>query len=287
MSMTILRRRSQKWSRPRKDPVLTVSVIVLCSLLGLALLGRVIPALADTRTTLGPRLSPPTFQFPLGTDPLGRSVFNRLLEGIGTTLLLSTVAVVITAVFATALGIIAAYYGSWIRELVMRLGDVLYAFPAILLAILVAATIGPGTPATLVSIVLVTLPLMTRLVAASAARVMRRDFVTSAQISGVAAPIIMWRHILRNVSGTVSVQATYALSVAVLVEGGLSFIGYGVQLPGSSLGLLASEGAVYMTQSPWILFSSGIVLVLAILAITLIGDSLRDRFEPREAADLT
>lgn len=271
----------------RTDSVLRISVIVLCALLALSIIGRLVPPLADSTSTVGPRLAPPSLQYPLGTDPLGRSVLNRLLEGIGTTLLLSAVAVIITAVFATVLGIIAAYYGSWVRESVMRLGDVLYAFPAILLAILVAATIGPGTAATLVSIVLVTVPLMTRLVAASASRIMQRDFVTSARISGVAAPRIMGRHLLRNVSGTVTVQATYALSVAILVEGGLSFIGYGVQLPASSLGLLASEGAVYMTRAPWILFASTIVLVLAILSITLIGDSLRDRFEPREASDLS
>lgn len=269
------------------DPVLVTASVTLAALLLAAALGRVVPGLSDTTTTLGPRLAPPSVEFWLGTDTLGRNLFNRLLEGIGTTLMLSAAAVVVTAVFATALGIIAAYFGSWVREVVMRLGDVLYAFPALLLAILLAATIGPGTPATLVSIVLITLPLMTRMVAASAARVMRRDFVTSAKISGVAAPVIMWRHVLRNVSGTVAIQATYALSVAILVEGGLSFIGYGVQLPASSLGLLAAEGAVYMTRSPWMLFSAIAVLVVAILSITLLGDSLRDRLEPREAAELT
>lgn len=271
----------------RKDITLSIAIGVLALLMLATILGRIIPALADSTSSIGTRLEPPSLTHPLGTDQLGRSILNRLLEGIGTTLVLSAAAVTITAIVATVLGIVAAYYGSWVRELVMRVGDVLYAFPAILLAILVAATLGPGTIATLLSIVLVTVPLMTRLVTVSATQVMRRDFVINAKISGVSTPVIMLRHVLRNISGTIAIQASYALSVAILVEGGLSFIGFGVQLPASSLGLLAAEGAVYMTRAPWILFSSTVVLVAAILAITLIGDSLRDRFEPREASDLT
>ena len=114
-----------------------------------------------------------------------------------------------------------------------------------------------------------------------------RDFITSAVISGVTSRTIMTRHVLRNVAGTIAVQGTYALSVAILVEGGLSFLGYGVQPPGSSLGLLVQEGTVYMVTAPWLIIAPGAVLVIAILAINLIGDALRDRFDPREARRLT
>lgn len=269
-----------------KDAVLTAALVVLALLVVASLAGRVVPGLNDGTTTVGGRFEAPSLAHPLGTDSLGRSLLARLLEGIGTTFLLSAVAVVCTAVIATALGILAAYLGGWVREVVMRIGDVLYAFPSILLALLVAAAFGAGITASLAAIVLITVPLMTRQVAAAAAQVARRDFVTSARISGVSAPVIMARHLLTNVSGTVVIQATYALSVAILVEGGLSFLGYGVQLPASSLGLLASEGNLYLLTAPWILIASGGAMVLAILAVTLVGDSLRDRLEPRQAVDL-
>ncbi|MGO1972183.1 MAG: ABC transporter permease [Propionibacteriaceae bacterium] len=269
------------------DPVLRIAAGVLVLLVLASIAGRFVPGLNDGTSSVGGRFEPPSLTHPLGTDNLGRSLLARLLEGIGTTFLLSAAAVLCTAGIATALGIVAAYAGGWVREVVMRIGDVLYAFPALLLALLVAAALGPGSAAALASIVLVTVPLMTRMVCAAASDIVRRDFVTSARISGVSAPVIMIRHLLTCVAGTVIVQATYALSVGILVEGGLSFLGYGVQLPASSLGLLASEGNVYLITAPWILVASGGTMVLAILAVTLVGDSLRDRLEPRAAVDLT
>lgn len=271
----------------RRDPIFWFAALVLVALVLASVLGKLVPGLSDGESTVGGRFEPPSLVHPLGTDGLGRSLLARLLEGIGTTFLMSVIAVLVTSVLAIALGIVAAYRGGWVREIVLRLGDVLYAFPAILLALLIAAAYGPGWPAAIASIVLVTLPLMTRMVTAAAAQVMRRDFVTSARISGVRAPAIMVRHLLTNVSGTVIVQATYALSVAILVEGGLSFLGYGVQLPASSLGLLVSEGNVYLLTAPWILIESGGTMVLAILAVNLLGDALRDRLEPRTAVDIS
>ncbi|UAJ81636.1 ABC transporter permease [Leifsonia sp. ZF2019] len=252
-----------------------------------AVLGRLLGLGGSPTDIVGRRLAPPSLEFPAGTDSLGRSLLPRLLEGITTTLLLSAVAVALTAVIATFCGIVAGYRGGKTGGTIMRVGDILYAFPAIVLAILVAAVVGPGIVAALASIVLVTVPLMTRMVGQATRQVVERDFITSAVISGVTSRTIMTRHVLRNVAGTVAVQGTYALSVAILVEGGLSFLGYGVQPPASSLGLLVQEGTVYMVTAPWLIIAPGAVLVVAILAINLIGDALRDRFDPREARRLT
>jgi len=252
-----------------------------------ALLGRLLGLGGSPTDIVGRRLAPPSVEFPAGTDSLGRSLLPRLLEGITTTLLLSAVAVALTAVIATVCGIVAGYRGGKTGGTIMRVGDILYAFPAIVLAILVAAVVGPGIVAALASIVLVTVPLMTRMVGQATRQIVERDFITSAVISGVTSRTIMTRHVLRNVAGTIAVQGTYALSVAILVEGGLSFLGYGVQPPGSSLGLLVQEGTVYMVTAPWLIIAPGAVLVIAILAINLIGDALRDRFDPREARRLT
>jgi peptide/nickel transport system permease protein len=268
------------------DPLAVVAAGVLLALFAATVLSALTGLGGSATDIVGGRLQPPSPETPLGTDSLGRSLLPRLLEGIGTTLLLSVIAVTITAVVSSTLGIVAGYRGGLVNGTIMRLGDMLFAFPAIILAILVAAVLGPGQIAALASIVLVTVPLMTRLVAVASRAVAGRDFVAAAVISGVSTPRILTRHILRNVAGTIAVQGTYALSVAILVEGGLSFLGYGVQLPGSSLGLLIKEGTTYMVKAPWLIVAPGAVLVIAILAINIIGDSLRDRFEPRETRSL-
>lgn len=269
------------------DGFTRAAIWVLAALFLFALLGSWFGVGGSPTDIAGRRLQPPSLAFPGGTDSLGRSMLPRLLEGITTTLLLSAAAVVLAAVIATASGIVAGYHGGKTGGAIMRVGDILCAFPAIVLAILVAAVVGPGSIAALASIVLVTVPLMTRMVGQAARQVAQRDFVISAVISGVTTRTIMTRHILPNVAGTIAIQGTYALSVAILVEGGLSFLGYGVQVPGASLGLLVQEGAVYMVKAPWLILAPGAVLVVAILAINLVGDSLRDRFDPREARPLT
>ncbi|MFE3021548.1 ABC transporter permease [Streptomyces sp. NPDC059256] len=269
------------------DPLFRGAVWLLALLIVVTLAGQLIGVGGAPDATVGQRLSPPGGGLPLGTDNLGRSLLPRLLQGVGTTLLLSSAAVLCTAIISTALGIVAGYRGGRTAGLIMRLGEVLYSFPAIVLAVLVAAVIGPGRIAALASIVLVTVPLMTRMVGTAARSVAQRDFVVAARISGVPAITIMRRHILSNVSGTIAVHGTYALSVGILVEGGLSFLGYGVQLPDASLGLLIQEGSLYMVNAPWLIVAPGVVLVAAIVSINLIGDSLRDRFEPRETRSLT
>lgn len=274
-------------ARSSLDPLTAGACVVLVVLCAAALVAAFVPFSGDPTAIVGPRLSPPSLQHPLGTDSIGRSLLPRLLEGIGVTLVVSAGAVLITAVLSTAIGIIAGYAGGWIREVIMRLMDIQYAFPALILAILVAAVVGPGRAAAVFAIVLVTVPLMVRLIAVQAAAIAYRDFVTSARISGVKLPVILIRHVLSGVGGTIAVQVTYALSVGILVEGGLSFLGYGAQLPESSLGLLVQEGVIYMVAAPWMLFAPVVVLVLSILSITIIGDTLRDRLEPREVRALT
>ncbi|MDQ6526890.1 ABC transporter permease [Nocardioides sp. LHD-245] len=270
-----------------KDPLMLGAVAVLGVLCLLALVAAVVPFAGNPTEIKGMRLSPPSAEYPLGTDSIGRSLLPRLLEGIGVTLVISAVAVLITAVVSTAVGVVAGYAGGWTREIILRVVDVFYAFPAIVLAILVAAVAGPGRPAAIAAIVLVTAPLMVRMIAVQAANVAYRDFVTSARISGVRLPVILVRHVLSGVAGTLAVQVTYALAVGILVEGGLSFLGYGAQLPESSLGLLVQEGVVYMTAAPWMLFAPVAALVASILSITIVGDTLRDRLEPREVRSLT
>jgi peptide/nickel transport system permease protein len=260
--------------------------LVCLALLVVLAIGSVLDVAGDPDAIVGPRMAPPGPGYLFGTDNLGRSMLPRIMEGISTTLLLSSVAVLVTAALSAVLGIVAGYRGGAVNELILRLVEVLYSFPAIVLAILVAAVVGPGQLAAQASIVLVTIPLMTRLVRAAAVGVAQRDYVTAAIISGARLPRILGRHLLPNVAGTIAVQVTYALSVGIAVEGGLSFLGFGVQPPQASLGVLIQQGATYMIAAPWMIIGPGSAFVVAVLAINVVGDGLRDRFEPRQARAL-
>lgn len=270
----------------RSDFVLRAAIIVLAFIVVVTVIAVFTGFAGSTSATVGGRLEGPSGYAPLGTDNLGRSLLPRLFQGTATTLVVSIVAVMCSAVASTLLGMLAGYYGGAVNEAVMRVADVLYAFPALVLAILVSALLGPGRPAAIISIVIITIPLMTRVVRISTRAVAERDFIVSARISGVRTSVIFVRHLLPNISGTVAVQASYALSIAILVEGGLSFLGFGVQVPEASLGLLIQQGMLYMTQAPQLVIIPGAVLVVSILCINIIGDGLRDRFEPRETRSL-
>lgn len=273
--------------RRRTDGVLVAASAVLALLVAVSILGWLTDVAGSTTATVGARFDRPSNAFWIGTDNLGRSLLPRLLEGIGTTLLLSLIAVACSAVVSTLFGMLAGYFAGGISEVVMRIVDVIYAFPALVLAILVSALMGPGRTAAIVSITIITIPLMTRMIRIATMQIATRDFMVSARISGVSTPRIFTAHLLPNIAGAIAVQSSYALSIAILVEGGLSFLGYGVQVPGASLGTLVQEGMQYMTQAPWLLLAPGIALVISILAVNLIGDSLRDSFEPRRIRRLT
>lgn len=270
----------------RSDAVLRTAIIVLGVIVIVTVIAVLTGVTGSTSATVGGRLEGPSALAPIGTDNLGRSLLPRLFQGTATTLVVSIVAVLCSAVVSTLLGMLAGYYGGAANEVVMRVADVLYAFPALVLAILVSALLGPGRPAAIISIVVITIPLMTRVVRIATRGVAERDFIISARISGVRTPVIFARRLLPNISGTIAVQASYALSVAILVEGGLSFLGFGVQVPEASLGLLIQQGMLYMTQAPQLVIIPGVVLVISILCINIIGDGLRDRFEPRETRSL-
>jgi peptide/nickel transport system permease protein len=189
-------------------------------------------------------------------------------------------AVLATAFIGTIVGMLSAYFGGFVDTLVMRLADVMFAFPAIVLGLLVSALLGPGIfPAVLV-ISFVTLPLFVRLVRAVTLSVAGREFVVAAEVAGASTARILVLHLLPNVSGAVVVQLTYALSIGMLVESGLSFLGLGTQPPDASLGSLLRLGAVYVGIAPWLVMSSGLLLALSIASVNLTGDGLRDAIDP-------
>lgn len=263
------------------DLLTRFAVCLLVLLIVAAAVGPVLPVGSPSETGVAPRLAAPSLEFPAGADSLGRSVLPRLLQGLGTTLLVAGTAVLLSVVISVILGMIAAYYGGMTGEVISRSADVLFAFPAVLLGILVAAVSGPGVAGAVISITLICSPLMVRVVRASALSVVGRDFVTAAKVGGAGPARVLAVHVLPNIAGPTIVQATYALSVGMLLESALSFLGLGVQPPGASLGSLVHEGAVYLSIAPWLVLIPGVLLALVIVSINLVGDGLRDLLDVR------
>jgi peptide/nickel transport system permease protein len=232
------------------------------------------------------RLTPPSSRAVFGTDELGRSMLPRVAEAIGNTLVLALFAVALATLAGMVLAIPAGYLKGPFDRVVVALADILFSFPALLFAILIAAVLGPGRPAAVAAIILVTLPRMVRVFRQAVMAVAEREFVVNAEISGVPAARVMVAHIVPNIAGPIIVQATFGLSVAMLVESGLSFLGLGVQPPSASLGSLVSGGLDALALDPWLVFIPNVVLVAAIVSVNLVGDGLRDLFEPRELRSL-
>ena len=271
----------------RGDPLMAAGTFLLVLLVLAGALGPLLPLGDPMAIGAGPRLSPPSLALPLGTDELGRSHLPRLIGGILETFLLSGAAVLLTGVVGVFIGLVAAYFRGFADSLIARLADVLFAFPPIILGLLVVSLAGPGTLAVITVITAATLPLFIRAVRSVALSIAAREFVAAAEVAGASPLRIMTVHLLPNIAGAAIVQLTYALSIGMLIESGLSFLGLGSQPPHPSLGSLLQLGATYLSIAPWLVFPAGIALALAILSVNLVGDGLRDALDPVQRRRLT
>ncbi len=227
------------------------------------------------------RLKPPSPTYWMGTDLLGRDTMSRLMLGIGQSMLIAFASVAVATLAGTVIGLLAAWWGRVWDGVLMRLMDVLLAFPAILLALLIIAIVGPGTLTSIAAIGIVYTPIFARVVRGPALSLKRRDFVDAARTFGSSQSYILTRHLLLNLVAPLAVQVTLALAWALLTEAGLSFLGLGTQPPTPSLGLMLSESKNLMQQAPWLMLFPALTIMLGILGFNLAGDALRDILDPR------
>ena len=227
------------------------------------------------------KFEPPSLEHPLGTDELGRDVFSRLLFGGRTSLSIGFLVVLVASVIGVPLGAVAGYFGGWLDDVLMRITDIFLAFPPLLLAIAVAAALGPSFTNAMIAIAVTWWPWYARLVRAQTLSLRERHFIEAARSIGVRDTQIIVRHVLPNVLTPVLVQATMDVGSAILTGAAISFIGLGVQPPTADWGKMVATGRIYFMERPWYAGSAGAAIFLVTLAFNLLGDAVRDAADPR------
>lgn len=256
------------------------AVILLITAI-LAVFGPNLVAYPPEQMDFTARFAPPSLAHPLGTDDFGRDTLTRITYGARVSLLVGIIAVSLAATVGTALGLLAGYSNRIVDEAIMRSMDVLYAFPAVLLAIAVLAALGKGVGNAMIAIGIVYIPIFARITRAEVLSIRNEEYITAARALGAGDRRILLRHILPNILSPIIVETSLSLAFAILAEAALSFFGLGTQPPDASWGRMLSEGRNYFRQSPWMGIFPGVAIMLVVMGFNFLGDGLRSALDPR------
>ena len=229
------------------------------------------------------KLQGPSLQHWLGTDPFGRDISSLILVGARNSILVGVIAVSIGLIIGTSLGLLAAARRGWVEELIMRLADFSFAFPAVLSAIMMTAVFGAGIVNAIIALGIFNIPTFARITRASANAIWAREFVLAARACGKGPWRITWDHVLPNILSVLIVQATIQFALAILAEAALSYLGLGTQPPQPSWGRMLAEAQTLLFQAPLLAVYPGVAIAIAVLGLNLLGDGLRDLMDPRLA----
>jgi peptide/nickel transport system permease protein len=256
--------------------------VLVLAVLVLVLIGPALSPYDAAAMSPAQRLLPPASPgHLLGTDQVGRDLLTRVLDGGRRTLLLGAAPVLLSVLFGTILGLLAAYYGGWTDQTIMRVVDVVFAFPAILLAIAIVAALGPGLGNTILAITIVEIPTVARIVRAPALSLREEEFVQAARVLGASDWRILTRHMIGNLVSPLIVFASVEMGTIIIFGAGLSFLGLGVQAPLAEWGLMMSEGRDVLAVAPFVATIPGLAILIVVLGLSLCGDGLRDWLDPR------
>lgn len=269
------------WRSFKRDKIGVIGAVMVLMLLGISFFGNYFSPYDPLAM-----LDKQSFQYPsskhfMGTDRLGRDLFSRLIAGSRTSMLVSFGAVAIATILGVMIGLISGYFGGWIDSVTMRLLDILFAFPSLLLALAAVAVFGPNLVNLFLIIGVVYSARFARIVRGSVLSVKEKDFIEGVRSVGARDKTIISKFILPNVLSPIIVQATYNLSTAIMIEAALSFLGLGTQPPTPSWGHMLNESRAVMEEAPWLAVFPGLAIIFAVLAFNFLGDALRDALDPR------
>ena len=268
-----------------REPLSLLSTIVIALFIVLAIFANQIAPHPDEgagKTHASNTLLPPSSEHWFGADKLGRDVVSRVIFGTRPALIIPIGVVLFAVIIGAPLGALAGYKGGWIDEIIMRITDLFLAFPSLLLAMAIASALGRGLDKAAIALIVSWWPWYTRIARGVAIGLRGRYFVEAAQAAGVSDAVIIFRHILPNTLSPILVQATVDMGTVILAMGGLAFLGLGTQPPAADWGLMVSEGRQYILDQWWIATFPGIAIFVVVLAFNLLGDALRDIFDPRQ-----
>ena len=271
--------RRPRWRRAN----FAIGAVLVAGVVALALLSFVWTPFPATELDIPHKLQPPSAAHWLGTDSLGRDIVSLLIVGSRVSIAVGVIAVGIGIAFGVALGLLAAVKRGWVEEVVMRLADFTFAFPALLSAIMLTAIYGPGLVTSIAAIGIFNVPVFARITRASALVVRSREYVTAARALGKGEWRITLEHVLPNIAAILIVQATIQFALAILAEAALSYLGLGTQPPTPSWGRMLNEAQQQLFQAPQLAVYPGLAIALTVLGLNLMGDGLRDIFDPRLA----
>jgi peptide/nickel transport system permease protein len=275
------RRRRILGRRFLRRPGAVVSLLVVVGAIGAAVLARWVAPYAPGETDFDALLASPSREHLLGTDELGRDVFSRIIWGARASIQAGFFATVLAMALAVPIGLVAGYYRGWIDTVIARVTDVLLAFPFLILAVGLAAILGPSLLNATLALGIAAVPPLVRIARGEALALREEDYVRAAIANGANDAVIIARHILPNMASTLLVQATLTIPAAIIGEAVLSFLGLGVQPPTPSWGVMLSAAQPYLSEAQSLAVYPGLAIVIVALAFNLLGDGLRDVFDPK------
>lgn len=275
-------KRTKAWRLLAGNPVTVVSAVILVAVLVIALTASWIVPYGVNDVDVPQALRPPSGAHWFGTDELGRDVLSRVLVAVQASMKVAVVSVLFAAVVGVTLGVLAGYRGGWLDTVVMRVVDVMFAFPVLLLALAIVAVLGPGLTTTILAIGVVYTPIFARVARASTLSVRVEPYVAMSRTMGTGSGYILTRHILPNITGPLIVQTSLSLAFAILSEAALSFLGLGLQPPQPSLGRMIFDSQGFVSLAWWMVVFPGAAIFVIVLAFNLLGDGLRDVLDPKQ-----
>jgi peptide/nickel transport system permease protein len=268
-------------TRAMRQPAVLAGIIILLGFGAAALLAPWLSPSDPLAQNVSAGLRPPSAEYLFGTDKLGRNILSRMLYGARISLLVGVAVVAIAGGVGTLLGLVAGYLSGWIDEAIMRLTDIFFAFPALILAMAIAGSLGPSLRNALIAISVVSWPVYARLIRGQVLALKQREFIQAARALGTPEWRILLLHLLPNTLAPLLVQTSFDMGAAITAVAGLSFIGFGAQPPTPEWGVMISEGRNYIATQWWLSTIPALAILLIVGGFNLLGDGLRDALDPR------